>query len=564
MRYLTLLVLMLGPAGVFPRTARAQLSYVDISSGLDAPELDTGKTEFEFGDVNGDGHVDIVSIGDHGSPQANSEHGVMVWFGDGAGVWSVFQYGDFGYGGVALGDVDNDQLIDVAYGMHHNYSGVDLGDQLIEVALGDGTGHFWTPWDNGLATNGETWGMFGTDLADVDNDGDLDVGCASFGGSNGVRIYVNDMDGTWTQSSALVTGQSSMLFEFGDINGDGHADFAAAYGSATVALGDGAGGFVASLSGFRAGVSLGDVNNDGRDDVAYVTAGGGMEVYTLTSAGVWQDFSGNLPTSGGFRLTQVVDMNLDGHGDVVAFAPGSDSPGTIVVYGGDGSGNWQLLASISTPENHGYAALRAGVDVDHNGYPDVVVVQEEDYFVPPFFWFDKNYAYCYGESSTPASTWIHPLYPRGGETFVAGSVRFIEWTAAVPAPGQPAVSIDLSLDGPAGPWLPVASSAPNSGRYQWSLASGLPTSSICHLRYTLGAVSAVTPQPFTILGAFLPGDYDGDGDVDLTDFAEFPACMTGPEGGPLAPGCVAFDFEPDDDVDLDDYAAFQLAFDASP
>jgi hypothetical protein len=57
-----------------------------------------------------------------------------------------------------------------------------------------------------------------------------------------------------------------------------------------------------------------------------------------------------------------------------------------------------------------------------------------------------------------------------------------------------------------------------------------------------------------------PGDYDGDGDVDLDDYEHFPGCMTGPDGGPIAGECDVFDFEPDDDVDLADFAEFQVAF----
>ena len=148
------------------------LAYREQTGGFAAPGLDGGDTEVEFADVNGDGHLDLVSIGDHGSPFVNTQqHGVMVWFGNGSGGWSLSQNGNFGYGGVAVGDVDNDGRLDVAYGMHHDYSSNDFGDQLIEVALGDGSGLAWTPWDDGLATNGETYGMFATDLADVDNDG---------------------------------------------------------------------------------------------------------------------------------------------------------------------------------------------------------------------------------------------------------------------------------------------------------------------------------------------------------------------------------------------------------
>jgi hypothetical protein len=55
------------------------------------------------------------------------------------------------------------------------------------------------------------------------------------------------------------------------------------------------------------------------------------------------------------------------------------------------------------------------------------------------------------------------------------------------------------------------------------------------------------------------GDYDGDEDVDLADYANFPACLTGPEGGILT-DCEIFNFDDDNDVDLGDYAGFQEGF----
>jgi hypothetical protein len=536
-----------------PAATAGGLHYVDASAGLQTPGMEGGRTELEFGDVNGDGHPDIVCIGDHGSPYINTaEHGVMVWFGDGAGQWSVFQNGDFGYGGVALGDVNNDGLMDIGYGMHHDYASGDFGDQILEVALGDGTGLSWTPWDDGLATNGETWGMFGTDFADVDNDGDLDVGSISFGCCAGLHVYLNQGDGTWAQSFGFVGGNSDMEFVFGDVNGDGLADFAAGHGDGTVYLGDGLGGFSLADgnlpgSSWRRGVSLGDVNGDGRDDVCFVTSTG-LGVWTRDDLGLWHDLSGSLANSGDFELTQIADMDLDGHGDVVAFRPD-----LVVVYGGNGAGGWRAIATVNTPDACDVAAFEAGADLDHNGFPDLAVVSEED--CQPFVG-GANRPRAYVEGSTPPMPSVHPAFPRGAEVFVAGSVRFIRWHAAVPAgAGGPAMSIDLSTTGPDGPWIPVAGAVPDNGRYQWLVPAGLATSAACHLRLTLDTVPvaiAVTPAPFTIVGTgAIPGDLDGDGVVGVSDFL----LLLGAWGScpdPCPPSCPA-DLDGDCAVGVNDF-----------
>jgi len=55
----------------------------------------------------------------------------------------------------------------------------------------------------------------------------------------------------------------------------------------------------------------------------------------------------------------------------------------------------------------------------------------------------------------------------------------------------------------------------------------------------------------------VPGDYDGDGDVDLADMAGWSDCMTGPLGGPVSAPCTAFDLDADQDVDMEDFAVMQ-------
>jgi NAD(P) transhydrogenase subunit alpha len=55
------------------------------------------------------------------------------------------------------------------------------------------------------------------------------------------------------------------------------------------------------------------------------------------------------------------------------------------------------------------------------------------------------------------------------------------------------------------------------------------------------------------------GDCDGDGDLDLEDFACFAECLVGPEGG-LLPDCETFDADADGDVDLYDWAEISLTY----
>ncbi len=473
--------------------------WEESSNGLAPPQMEAGNTDLEFADVNRDGNVDLLCIGDHGSPYINTnEHGIMVWFGDGTGNWLIYQNGNFGYGGIAVGDVNNDGFDDVGYGMHHNYSGEDFGDQLIEVALGDGTGLNWTPYDDGLATNGESWGMFGTDFADIDADGLLDLVSVSFGAGSGIHVYRNNGDGTWTQTYGYNGGNSGLYVEFGDMNGDGYPDIASTNGDSGIFINDGTGDYEVLVGGGITppsyygyeDIALGDVDNDGRDDVAIVTPGGRVEVWKLNEDGtIWTDLTHGLNAYPDLQMVDIADMDGDGMLDIIGYGNGN-----VGIFSGDGGFSWTLLYGFATT-NPGYAkAFRAGSDIDNNGYGDIALVSEEGNWPN-----ERNHCRAYKEISTPTELTVVNEYPHGNEVIRGGSAGWVEWISAVPMGQSTEVDIEFSSTGPEGPFTVLASGLPNNGKHQlhWPLVN----SPNCYLRLTVHGeteVSAITPAAFEI------------------------------------------------------------------
>ena len=82
--------------------------------------------------------------------------------------------------------------------------------------------------------------------------------------------------------------------------------------------------------------------------------------------------------------------------------------------------------------------------------------------------------------------------------------------------------------------------------------------------HTRDAVTEFPAVPFThfVYTRYLPGNCDGDEDVDMEDFEAFAGCMAGPTQVP-ATGCACADGDGDGDVDLADCAQVQAAFTGS-
>jgi hypothetical protein len=86
------------------------------------------------------------------------------------------------------------------------------------------------------------------------------------------------------------------------------------------------------------------------------------------------------------------------------------------------------------------------------------------------------------------------------------------------------------------------------------LGSGIHHANIT-LTDPLASNSPQTVVVTVIVGT--PGDFDLDGDVDMSDFGEFQLCYTGEGIEQNDPACTSARLDPDPDVDLDDFTIFQ-------
>jgi hypothetical protein len=229
----------------------------------------TGPVDVAIGDLNGDGKADLATAN-----YDSNTVSVLLNRGDGSFRAKV----DYGAGpgpdSVAIGDLNGDGKADLA---------TTNEDSAVSVLLNTGDGSFQAKLDY---PSGRYPGSVA--IGDLNGDGKPDLATAN-AFSNTVSVLLSRGDGSFKAKHDYRTGRSPRSVAIGDLNGDGKRDLVTANrpGTISVLLNRGDGRFQAKRD-YRAGVrpsarcgcgllpasvAIGDLNGDGKPDLAIANNG---------------------------------------------------------------------------------------------------------------------------------------------------------------------------------------------------------------------------------------------------------------------------------------------------
>ena len=264
---------------------------LELAAATDAGDLtgsDPPRGGFEataFGDLDADGDLDLVA-GSHGGS------GSFVLYNDGRGRFTsaardLFPFPSY-MGAAQIADLDADGRTDVLF----------TGAPLRRFRVGSFV--YWNEASGEWSADRQTAfarhaGGLGSSLADVDDDGDLDLFLAGWREDTPSALYLND-GGRRFRRGAVVFSPRVIGSGFADFDSDGDLDLVVSTGYTDVGriemwLGDGAGGFVRAevpgltdVAGRYAGLSIVDLDVDGRPDIAVASTSDALRVFRNASS----------------------------------------------------------------------------------------------------------------------------------------------------------------------------------------------------------------------------------------------------------------------------------------
>lgn len=348
-------------------------TYADpVNTPVGTPEL--SRVVLALGDMNGDGHTDVVAAG-------TTSDGLWLYLGNGLGGFGTPRALALGAGAfpqsVAVADLDADGALDIvtANGDTANAS----------VLLGDGAGGFADTANFPIAPGPESIA-----IGDVNGDGHADIVTAARL-DQALSVLSGDGNGGFSAPALLAVGRADPWgVAIADIDGDGHADLISSNagsdgsefpppelpGSVSVLRSNGQGGFEAPVlidledPGRAHAVAIADLTADGHADIAVTQTNGNVATVLVGDGSGGFDTRLVRPTGHQPGPLTIADVTGDGRPDLVA--GNSESISILPSDGAGGIGFAGRFAAGAVP----FAV--AAVDLDADADADLLTVNSVD------------------------------------------------------------------------------------------------------------------------------------------------------------------------------------------
>jgi PKD repeat protein len=222
--------------------------------------------------------------------------------------------------------------------------------------------------------------------ADFDNDGKPDIAVANFG-ENSISVYQNKTTSnniSLAKRKNFATGVNPIAIATGDLDGDGRLDMAVANnqppGSISVfrnistidsVLFAVRMDFPLTLTGSPYHIAIGDLNKDGKPDIAVADSGQSIAIFKNTGSPGNISFA-TSSSIGSFSPLSIFIGDINGDNQPEISVPRYHSPGAVSVHKNNSTVNAISFAVDSVYGAAAYTRALSGGDVDGDGKTDLV------------------------------------------------------------------------------------------------------------------------------------------------------------------------------------------------
>ena len=319
-----------------------------------------------FGDLNGDGHLDVVLVKGRHWPLQN-----LVRIGDGKGGFAparpMGNAADRSYSGLLV-DVDGDGDLDVVVSN-------DRPDRKL-VYLNDGSGRF----EAGSTLGEPEWSTRYITAADLNRDGLQDIVFANrYGPRNGPEYICFGVGGGHFEDPCTeFATTSATTITAADFDGDGDLDLAVPHrdgGQSYVYLNDGSGHFDNKMAfgspdaAIRTAATA-DLDGDGVLDLAVIDERTGPATYHGRGGGAFDPPVSLGDVDATPYAIKVADLDQDGRPDVIVGYRGAHP----IVFFNEGGGTF---TPVPFGDDQGEAYGFAVGDVNEDGFLDIGMARSD-------------------------------------------------------------------------------------------------------------------------------------------------------------------------------------------